>query len=286
MAANDTANMAQRDYWNRVAGPRWVGLEGFVERRVQPVNDLLLAAAAPMAGETVLEIGCGTGAATVPLARAVGPQGAVLGADISAPMLTAARRRIAESGLGNVSFIETDAQTHAFEPGHFDLVASRFGVMFFADPRAAFANLLRATRPGGRLGFACWAGLADNPHWLVPYEIALRHLGPPSPTPPRAPGPMAFAEPDYVRGFLGAAGFAEIDIRRETIALAGATAAEEAEHADKMGPPARLIEEKQPGAALRETIRHEIEAAFAAHVENGRVRLTGTVHLVTARRPR
>jgi SAM-dependent methyltransferase len=200
-------------------------------------------------------------------------------------MLTAARRRIAESGLGNVTFVETDAQTHPFAPGHFDVVASRFGVMFFADPRAAFANLWRAIRPGGRLGFACWAGLADNPHWLVPYEVALRHLGPPAPTPPRAPGPMAFAEPDYVRGFLADAGFAAIDIKRVRIELAGASAAEEAEHADKMGPPARLIEEKQPDAALRETIRHEIEAAFAAHVENGRVRLPATVYLVAARRP-
>ena len=96
---------------------------------------------------------------------------------------------------------------------------------------------------------------------------------------------MAFADPDYVRGFLGDAGFAAIEIRRETIELAGASAAEEAEHADKMGPPARLIEEKQPGAALRETIRREMEVAFAAHLENGRLRLPAAVYLVAARRP-
>ena len=109
------------------------------------------------AGEAALEIGCGTGAFTVPLAAAVGEAGAVVGVDIAAPMLAAAKRRLAEAGLEHVSLIEADAQIHGFEPGRFDLVASRFGVMFFADPAAAFTNLKRAARRGGRLCFACWA---------------------------------------------------------------------------------------------------------------------------------
>ena len=150
----------------------------------------------------MLEIGCGTGAFTVPLAEAVGDNGEVVGADISAAMLAGAKKRLAEAGLRHVSVIEADAQTHKFAPGRFDLIASRFGVMFFADPAAAFANLFAAARPGGRLCFACWGPLEENEHWLVPYRVALRHLGPPEPKPPRAPGPMAFAEPDYVRGFL------------------------------------------------------------------------------------
>src|SRR5215469_14090938 len=142
-AMNVTANTAQRDYWNTIAGPRWVGLEGFVERRVQPVNDLLLTRSGVAAGERVLEVGCGTGAFTVPLAEAVGEHGEVLGVDISAAMLASARKRLANAGLSNVTLTEADAQTHEFEPGGFDLIASRFGVMFFIDPRAAFANLLR-----------------------------------------------------------------------------------------------------------------------------------------------
>ena len=146
--ANPIANTAQREYWNTIAGPRWVGLEGFVERRVLAVNDLLLARSRVAAGERVLEIGCGTGAFTVPLAAAVGEDGAVLGVDISAPMLAGAKRRLAEAAVVNASLIEADAQTHEFEPGRYDLVASRFGVMFFADPTAAFANLNRAARRG------------------------------------------------------------------------------------------------------------------------------------------
>ena len=165
-----TANAAQRDYWNTIAGPRWVGLEGFVERRVRAVNDLLLARSRVAAGEKVLEIGCGTGAFTVPIAEAVGERGEVLAADISSAMLAEARRRLAETGLRNVTLVEADAQTSEFASAHFDLVTSRFGVMFFADPAAAFANLLHSGRSEGRLCFACWASLEDNRHWLIPYE--------------------------------------------------------------------------------------------------------------------
>ena len=131
---NSDANAAQHEYWNKVAGPRWVGLAGFVERRVEAVNDLLLARSEVAPGERVLEAGCGTGAATVPFAEAVGGRGHVVGVDISEPMLAEARKRFAESGLRNVTLLQADAQTHRFEPYSFDLITSRFGVMFFADP--------------------------------------------------------------------------------------------------------------------------------------------------------
>lgn len=285
MTAATMANAAQQEYWNTVAGPRWVGLEGFVERRVRAVNDLLLRHSAVAAGERVLEIGCGTGAFTAPLANAVGQSGEVVGADISIAMLAGARKRIAESGLKNVSLIEADAQTHRFDPSGFDLVTSRFGVMFFADPAAAFTNLRSAARPGGRLCFACWGPLDVNEHWLIPYRVALHHLGPPEPKPPRAPGPMAFSDPDYVRGFLGAAGFEAVEIHRETPRIFASAPKEEAEHACIMGPSGRLIDEKKPDQATRQQIQREIEEAFAAHARNGAMELPSTVFLVTARRP-
>jgi SAM-dependent methyltransferase len=285
MAEATSANAAQREYWNTVAGPRWVGLEGFVERRIRAVNDLLLERSGVEPGGAVLEIGCGTGAFTEPLARAVGERGTVVGADISAAMLAGARKRLAEAGLGNVSLLEADAQTHKFEPGRFDLIASRFGVMFFEDPAAAFANLIGASRRGGRLCFACWGSLDENRHWLIPYEVALRHLGPPKPRPARAPGPMAFADADYVRSFLGSAGFADIVVDRTHPEVFASAPAEEAGHACLMGPSARLIDEKQPDDATRQTIRREIEDAFAAYFRAASVTLPSTVLLVTARRP-
>ncbi len=286
MAAAGTANAAQQEYWNKVAGPRWVGLEGFIERRVRAVNDLLLRHSAAAAGERALEIGCGTGAFTVPLAEAVGDRGEVVGADISEAMLAGARKRLAESGLKNVSLVQADAQTHKFEPGRFDLVASRFGVMFFADPAAAFANLRAAARPGGRLCFACWGPLDENEHWLIPYRVALRHLGPPEPKPARAPGPMAFSDPDYVRAFLGTAGFAGDRDRprdaRHLCLVAGGGGRARLYHGPVRAPHRR--EEARRGN--RRKIRLEIEQAFAAHAKDGGMVLPSTVLLVTARAPR
>ena len=286
MTESSVANTAQHEFWNTVAGPRWVLLGGLVERRVRAVNDLLLARSEVAAGESVLEIGCGTGAATVPFAQAVGEHGRVVGVDISEPMLAGARTRIAESGLGNVSLIEADAQFHPFEPDRFDLITSRFGVMFFADPVAAFRNVLPAARPGGRLCFACWAPLEENKHWLIPYEVALRRLGPPAPSDPRAPGPLALSDPGYVRSILETAGFAEVAIDRETPEIIGSTPEEEADYACAMGPPARLIDEKKPSEAVRETIRREMVETFAAYAQSKEMRLPSTVFLVTARRPR
>ena len=142
----------------------------------------------------------GTGVTTVPYAAAVGPSGHVTGADIARPMLDAARRRVEEAGLNNVELLLADAQVHAFAPDSYDLLTSRLGVMFFADPRAAFRNLIRALRPSGRLVMAVWATIDENPHWKIPLDIAVRHLGPPAPQPPHAPGPHAFGDRDYLRG--------------------------------------------------------------------------------------
>lgn len=279
-----TTNDAQREYWNNVAGPRWVGLAGYVEKRVERVNDLLLARSAVRPGEKVLEVGCGTGAATVPLAEAVGETGEVVGIDISEPMLTAARQRISQRDQRNISLLHGDAQVYSFPPDHYDLIASRFGVMFFADPVMAFQNLRGATRPGGRLCFACWAALDENRHWLIPCEVALRHLGPPAPKPPRAPGPLAFSEPDYVLSVLEGAGYEGIEIRRETPDIIAASSSEEAEHACLMGPSGRLMEEKKPRDNVRDLIKREMTEAFAAYVNAGEMVLPSTIFLVTARR--
>jgi SAM-dependent methyltransferase len=284
MSESNIANTAQHEYWNTVGGPRWVGLGGLVERRNLAFNDLMLERSAVAPGESVLEIGCGTGATTVPLAEAVGPRGRVVGIDISEPMLAGARQRLADSGLGNIALVQADAQVHRFEAGRFDLIASRFGVLFFADPVAAFSNLLPAARPGGRLCFVCWGPMEQNRHWMIPYEVALRHLGPPASTPPHVPGPLAFGDRDYVRGILEKAGFAEVVIDRETPDISGSTPEEEAEYACVMGPPARLIEEKKPDQAVRATIRQEMAEAFAAYARGGPMLLPSTVFLVTARR--
>ena len=141
-------NAAQRRYWNTVAGPRWVAAPGFRERRNQESTALLLARLGVTGGENVLEIGCGTGALTVPLAAAVGDNGRLVAVDISEPMIGVARERVEERGLHNVKLLLGDAQVFEFEPAAFDLATSRMGVMFFANPTAAFRNIGGALKPG------------------------------------------------------------------------------------------------------------------------------------------
>ena len=274
-----------RHYWNTVAGPRWVASPGFRERRNQESLALLLDCLRLAGGESVLEIGCGTGAVTLPLAQAVGEHGRVVAVDISEPMLGAARQRVDESGMHNVTLLPGDAQVLAFEQAAFDVATSRMGVMFFADPVAAFRNIGGALKPGGRLVFACWAPLAENRHWLISYDIALRHLGPPAPSTDHEPGPLAFGDPEYIRRLLAAAGFAEITVERAHPTIIGGSPEEEARQALMMGPTARLIEAKKPDETIRQVIAEEIAAAFAAEASAGPIRLPATIFLVTARRP-
>ena len=278
------ANARQRRYWNEIAGPRWVAAPGFRERRNQESLALLLARLGLTGGESVLEIGCGTGALTLPLAAAVGETGRVVAIDISEPMLGLARQRVAEHGLHNVALQLGDAQIFEFEKAAFDLATSRMGVMFFADPAAAFRNIGTAVKPGGRLVFACWAPLAENRHWLISYDVAVRYLGPVTPPPAHDPGPLAFGDPGYVNRVLSAAGFAEVNIDRVHPTIVCGSPKEEARQALMMGPTARLIEEKKPPEAIRQKIAQEIEAAFA-DAGSGPLRLPATVFVVAARWP-
>jgi SAM-dependent methyltransferase len=271
-------------YWNEVAGPRWVARAGLQEARNIEVAALLQAEAAPLAGERMLDVGCGTGATALPFAAAVAPGGHVTGIDISEPMLEQCRKNLAATGIANVSLVRADAQVHRFAPDSYDLLISRFGVMFFADPVAAFTNLYAGLRRGGRLCMAVWASIAENTHWKIPFEVAARHLGPPAPADPREPGPMAFRDPAYLRGILDKAGFADIAIAPHGFHVRGATAGSEAEHAALFGPAWRLMEEKKAPEAARKAIVAEIDAAFAPYVTTDGLRLPGTVLIAKARR--
>lgn len=277
-----SANAEMGRYWNEVAGPRWVGRQAVQEARNAEVLALLLDACKAAPGEHVLDVGCGPGATTLPLAQAVGPSGRVTAVDISQPMLDAARKRIADAGVTNVTLLLADAQTHAFEPASHDLLTSRFGVMFFADPTEAFRNLRGALRPSGRLCMAVWAPLADNTHWKIPYDIAVRRLGPPAPRDPHTPGPFAFADRDYLNGILTVAGFRNVTIAPTPFHLFGPSPAALAEHVGLFGEVQRLMDEKGADQETRLAIVAETEAAFAAYAIADGVKLPGTFHLVTA----
>ncbi|MBV9115949.1 MAG: class I SAM-dependent methyltransferase, partial [Acetobacteraceae bacterium] len=192
-------------FWNGPGGERWVAGQAQMEAMLAPVADALIAHASVRQGETVLDVGCGYGVTALVLAQAVGPKGRVIGLDVSAPMLALARARSA--GVANIEWIEADAATHAFAPASVDLVFSRFGVMFFGDPAAAFANLRRALRPGGRLVFACWRTAEENPWIQVPAKAVFAHVPPPPRPGPEDPGMLSFGDPARVRRILTQAGF-------------------------------------------------------------------------------
>lgn len=277
-------NSGQFEFWNSASGDKWVANQAALDTHLSALTDRLFQYTAIQPGERIIDIGCGTGATALRAAAATGPDGAVLGIDLSHPMLGLARSRARAQGAANLTLEIADAQGHTFEPGAVDLLQSRFGVMFFENPTAAFANLLTALRPGGRLGFVCWGALADNPWFNIPRTAAVRHLGEPEAAPPRAPGPTAFAETDYVTEILSGAGFRDIEIASETCDLIGASGlSETAAFALNVGPASRLIKLHDPAPDTIAAIGAEIEAELATYHGADGVRVPARLHFVRAR---
>jgi SAM-dependent methyltransferase len=276
------ANAQQAEYWNTVAGAKWVRYDAAMDVRLRPLADELLQRASIQPGYRVLEVGCGGGSTTEQIAEVVGRGGAVLGIDISEPLLNLARARC--EALSQVSFENADAQVYSFPEGGFDILVSRFGVMFFSDPVAAFANLSTALRPGGQVHFACWAPLERNPWFTIALGVAKRHLGALEPTPPRAPGPLAFGETDYVEEILSAGGFREISIDSIATKMAGPEPVEaQAELYLKLGPASRLIDAAKPGAETMNSLTADLVAELKNHQTSDGIALDATVHYVSAR---
>lgn len=203
------ANQDQATHWNAAAGRNWVEMQPVLDRMFAGLLPPLLDAVAPGAGARILDIGCGAGALTLAAADRAGPSADCLGLDISEPLVAAARAEA--GGIPNARFELADAQIHDFAPGGFDTVLSRFGVMFFDDPVAAFANIRRATRPGGALRFAAWRSPKDNPFMRVGRQAALPFVDLPLPD-PEAPGQFAFADRERVQSILSASGWRDIAI--------------------------------------------------------------------------
>lgn len=280
----DGSNAEQIEYWNERGGPQWVAFQERLDAQISQLGQVALDRAAVRAGESVLDVGCGCGHTSLELANRVGPTGTVLGIDVSRPMLERARERQVQRGLAHLAFVAADAQTHPFAPRGVDLIFSRFGVMFFADPGRAFANLHGALRPGGRLCFVCWQELPRNDWARIPLGAAFRHVPRPEPPPPGAPGPFAFADQTRVRGILEGVGFRDVGFAPhvEAMNIGGTNGLEGAvEFLLTIGPVASLLRDAPPetrkrvGDALRETL--------TPYVDGDTVRLDGATWIVHAR---
>jgi SAM-dependent methyltransferase len=229
----------------------------------------------------VLDVGCGCGATSVDLAIAVRPQGTVLGLDVSEPMLARARER--SKAFGHARFVAADAATYAFDAAHpFDLLFSRFGVMFFREPEKAFTHLRSALTQHGRLTFVCWRARAENPWMTVPLEAATTVVPAGPPPNPEDPGPFAFANPDRVKRILTAAGFKQIQIDPFDQPLSlGKTLDDAVTFGVEAGPTARLLEEAN--ASQQPHVRQAIREALGPHLKADGVTLASAVWIVTAR---
>ena len=273
-----STNSEQIAYWNDEAGRRWASSYERIEAVFAPLTTAVLDAARPQPGEAVLDVGCGCGATALELARRVAPDGRVVGIDISEPMLRVARERAQPAT--NAEFVLADASTHAFGASAFDVVFSRFGVMFFDRPARAFANLRCSLRPRGRLTFVCWRALTDNPWFSVPLEAARTVVSAPPPSDPDAPGPLAFADPERVRRILTEAGFAHVQIDALDAMLPLGEPASAAVFLTRLGPAARLlVDAPQP---VRESAANAIERALRAHEAPDGLQLGAGVWIVRA----
>ncbi|WP_138469930.1 class I SAM-dependent methyltransferase [Poseidonocella sp. HB161398] len=277
------ANRAQDAFWNKGPGQRWAEFQPDLDLLHGDVTRLLLEAAAPLAGLRVLDLGCGAGASSLAAAEAAGPDGRVAGCDFSHVLLERAAARAAEAGAATLSFFHADAQEDDLG-GPWDLAISRFGLMFFADPVAAFANIRRHLVPGGRLVFAAWAEAADNPWFDLPRRAAAARLGAAAPEPPGAPGPMAFADSARVCGLLGEAGFAAAAAERVPAVMShpGGVAAVLG-ILPFIGPVGGRMREAGGSAADLQAILDEVARGFARWDGPGGLRLPAEILLYSAR---
>lgn len=276
------ANAEQAEFWARMA-PTWIALEDQLQQVGGPAGELAMDRLGLRPGQRVVDLGCGSGRTTLELAARVGPGGEVVGADISAEMLARGRERAAQLGAGNVEFVHADVQVHDFGEARFDAAYSRFGVMFFADPVAAFGNVRRALRPAGTLSFACWQSVFDNEWMLIPGMAVAEVTGalPPAPG-PAEPGPFSLADPARTRAVLAAAGFAsaEITAHSDHLVIDEDEIPEAALHSTRVGVVRQALADADD--RTRQRALAAIEAALRARLAGGQVRLSRGVFLVTA----
>jgi ubiquinone/menaquinone biosynthesis C-methylase UbiE len=272
----------QIEYWNTEAGRAWTARQESWDTAMKPFSDASLIRAQVAAGERVIDIGCGCGATSLQLADLVGPKGKVLGVDVSKPMLNRAKQR----GAGNpaLSFAEADATTYAFERGAADLLFSRHGVMFFAEPERAFANLRSALKPSGRLAFSCFRSPKENGLITTILNTVAPFVPPLPKMNPDDPGPFAFQDPERVKRILTAAGFKSIQLEPVDVQsdISNGKGMDEAlVNAMEIGPASRAL--SGASADTRAKAEAALRTAFTPLQKDGKVLLGAGLWIVTAK---
>jgi SAM-dependent methyltransferase len=275
-------NLEQQEYWGGAGGERWVSQQHRRDRMLGDLGDAVLSEAQAQPGERVIDIGCGCGETSAVLAQSVGASGHVTAVDVSAPILAQARHRL--SGFSNTVTLLADAAAHPFAEAAADLIFSRFGVMFFGDPIAAFTNIRKAAKPSGRLVFACWRTPQENLWMSAPAAAVAKHFPDAEKPDPDLPGPMAFRDPARVSGILKNAGFTEPQFRKvdKMMDLANGEGVEGAvRSAMELGPSARLLDGQS--VDVRAQVADTLRAFFQPQMMNGRLDLAAAIWIVSAK---
>ena len=276
-------NAKMNEYWNDLAGPRWVQFQQELDGQIRDIGRLAMDQADLRAGQAVLDIGCGCGDSSLELARRVAPGGRVSGVDLSQPMLDWAAARARREPELAVAFERGDSQIIKFKPAGFDRVFSRFGMMFFEDPVAAFGNIRGALASDGQLNFICWRALDLNPWMAIPIDGACRFVAPPEPIAPGTPGPFGLADDVRTRHILTDAGYRDIVIEAldEKLYVSGPGTVEAAvAHCIGMGPVARLVAEVDDD--IRALVAVALAETFASFHDGTGVRMASATWVVTA----
>ncbi|MCW5656538.1 MAG: class I SAM-dependent methyltransferase [Burkholderiaceae bacterium] len=276
------AESEQAKLWNGPSGQAWIDLQETFDRALQPLEDLLVDAVAAQPAHQVLDVGCGTGATTLAIARQLASRGRCVGIDISNPMIAVARARAEREG-SRAQFVRVDVQTHAFEPAAFDSFVSRFGVMFFDAPLQAFANLRRAARADAAMHFVAWRSPAENPFMTTAERAAAPLLSALPVRAPDAPGQFAFADPERVRSILQGSGWTDIHIQPIDVTCT-MSESDLSRYYARLGPVGRALRDvDEPTRARVLATLHE---AFAPYVHGDAVRFAAACWMIGARAPR
>ncbi|HET9930534.1 MAG TPA: class I SAM-dependent methyltransferase [Polyangiaceae bacterium] len=276
------------DCWRDRSGQAWVREEARIDKTLVPFGRAALESLSLAAGQSVIDVGCGTGQTLVEIAGRVGPSGKVLGVDVSEVMVERARQRLAASGRANVEVELADAQSHSFEPARYDAVFSRFGVMFFENTAAACMNLVSALKRGGRLAFVCWQSIERNPWAFLPASAVreqLRMEALPDFLTPGRPGPFRFADPEPLGEALMLAQCQTVEFKalELKVHLGGAETLEQAvAYSLQVGPGARLLGDAD--AATKDAVAATLRKVFAPFVTESGVFMDARAWLVSGSR--
>lgn len=276
-------NADQRAFWSEQAGPLWVAQMAAMDAALAPVLETVLKHARIDAGEHVLDIGCGAGTSTLAVADLIGTDGQARGFDISDSLLALARQRA--DGRANVRFSHGDAQTHAFAASEATCMISRFGVMFFDDTTAALANMAKALVPGGRMVFATWGDIPENPYFTLPARTVREVLGTPPKTDPDAPGPFALRDIARVTEMFRAAGLGDVEASAVPLHLTPQGDTDDVSALMcEIGPAQSALAYFEADDAARENLRKAISEALAVYSSPEGIRIPALINIYSARK--